>query len=74
MEIYRWFLPLLHLDIGSKFVQNIKLAELLVRGTSPVVRQPRLALVGEEEAAIRAIVAKGLATRPDLGKYAALLG
>jgi len=73
LEIYRWFLPLLHLDIGPKFVQNIKLAEHLVRGTSPVVRQPRLELVGDEEEAIRKVVERGLAARPDLGKYAALL-
>ncbi|MDB5555903.1 MAG: dihydrodipicolinate synthetase [Rhizobium sp.] len=69
MEIYRWFLPLLHLDIGPKFVQNIKLAEAIVRGTSPVVRQPRLQLVGAEEKAIRAIVETGLKNRPDLSKY-----
>lgn len=69
MEIYRWFLPLLHLDIGPKFVQNIKLCEAIVRGTSPVVRQPRLELVGDEEKAIRAVVEQGLKTRPDLAKY-----
>jgi dihydrodipicolinate synthase/N-acetylneuraminate lyase len=69
MEIYRWFLPLLHLDIGPKFVQNIKLAEAIVRGTSPVVRQPRLQLVGEEEKSVRSIVETGLKNRPDLSKY-----
>ena len=69
LEIYRWFLPLLHLDIGPKFVQKIKLAEHLVRGTSPIVRQPRLQLVGEEEREVRAVVETGLKTRPDLSKY-----
>jgi len=69
LEIYRWFLPLLHQDIGPKFVQNIKLVEHLVRGVSPVTRAPRLPLVGEEEAAVKAVVAEGLATRPDLSKY-----
>jgi len=69
LEIYRWFLPLLHLDIGPKFVQKIKLTEAIVRGTSPVVRQPRLQLVGEEEAEVRGIVETGLANRPDLSKY-----
>jgi 4-hydroxy-tetrahydrodipicolinate synthase len=69
LEIYRWFLPLLHLDIGPKFVQKIKLAEHVVRGTSPVVRQPRLELVGEEEKAVRAIVEAGLKARPDLSRY-----
>ncbi len=69
LEIYRWFLPLLHLDIGAKFVHNIKLAEHIVRGTSPVVRQPRLQLTGADEAAVRAVVETGLKTRPDLAKY-----
>ncbi|KKB07084.1 dihydrodipicolinate synthase [Devosia geojensis] len=69
LEIYRWFLPLLHLDIGPKFVQKIKLAEHIARGTSPVVRQPRLELVGEEEKAVRAIVEAGLKARPDLSRY-----
>jgi len=69
LEIYRWFLPLLHMDIGPKFVQNIKLVEHVVRGTSPIVRQPRLELVGAEAAHVRAVATQGLSTRPDLGKY-----
>lgn len=69
LEIYRWFLPLLHMDIGPKFVQNIKLVEHIVRGTSPVTRAPRLPLVGAEEAHVRAVTAAGLETRPDLAKY-----
>ena len=69
LEIYRWFLPLLHQDIGPKFVQNIKLVEHLVRGVSPTTRAPRLPLVGAEEAAVKAVVSEGLATRPDLSKY-----
>lgn len=69
LEIYRWFLPLLHMDIGPKFVQNIKLVEHVVRGTSPTVRQPRLELVGAEADHVRAVATQGLSTRPDLGKY-----
>lgn len=69
LEIYRWFLPLLHMDIGPKFVQNIKLVEAIVRGTSPVTRAPRLPLVGAEEAHVRAVTEAGLKTRPDLSKY-----
>jgi len=69
LEIYRWFLPLLHMDIGPKFVQNIKLVEHVVRGTSPMVRQPRLELVGAEADHVRAVASQGLSTRPDLGKY-----
>ena len=69
LEIYRWFLPLLHMDIGPKFVQNIKLVEHVVRGTSPVVRQPRLELVGGEAEHVRGVTEQGLRTRPDLGRY-----
>ena len=69
LEIYRWFLPLLHMDIGPKFVQNIKLVEHIVRGTSPVTRAPRLALIGDEEAHVRAVTEAGLRSRPDLTKY-----
>jgi 1-pyrroline-4-hydroxy-2-carboxylate deaminase len=70
LEIYRWFLPLLHMDIGPKFVQNIKLVEHLVRGTSTVTRAPRLPLVGTELAHVTAVTEAGLRTRPDLAKYA----
>lgn len=72
MEIYRWFLPLLHMDIGPKFVQNIKLVEAIVRGTSPVTRAPRLPLSEAEAATVRAITETGLRTRPDLARYGVL--
>ena len=58
--IYRWFMPLLHLDVSARFVQNIKLAEHMVRGTSTTVRAPRLELAGEEKAAVEAAVAAAL--------------
>jgi 4-hydroxy-tetrahydrodipicolinate synthase len=67
--IYRWFMPLLHLDFSTKFVQNIKLVEHLVRGTSSTVRQPRLELIGAEREQVLAIVEKALASRPDLDRY-----
>lgn len=70
LEIYRWFLPLLHMDIGPRFVQNIKLVEHIVRGTSPVTRAPRLPLTNAAAQAVRAVTEAALATRPDLGKYA----
>lgn len=69
LEIYRWFLPLLHLDIGPKFVQQIKLCEAIVRGTNPTTRAPRRPLAGVEEAKVRGIVEKALASRPNLAKY-----
>jgi 4-hydroxy-tetrahydrodipicolinate synthase len=68
-EIYRWFMPLLHLDVSLRFVQNIKLVEHLARGTSPKVRAPRLELAGAEKAQVEALVATALKTRPDLAAY-----
>jgi 4-hydroxy-tetrahydrodipicolinate synthase len=68
-EIYRGFMPLLHLDFSPRFVQNIKLTEHLVRGTSPAVRAPRLALEKADAEAVAAVVATALKTRPDLAKY-----
>lgn len=50
-------------------MQNIKLVENIVRGTSPVTRAPRLPLVGAEEAHVRAVTEAGLKRRPDLSKY-----
>jgi 4-hydroxy-tetrahydrodipicolinate synthase len=46
--IYRWFLPLLELDINPQLVQNIKLAESLVGLGSEHVRKPRMPLMGAE--------------------------
>jgi dihydrodipicolinate synthase/N-acetylneuraminate lyase len=67
-EIYRWFFPLLALDLGNKFVQKIKLAEVAVGMGSEWVREPRLPLIGEERAEVMAIIEKSLATRPVLPK------
>ncbi len=68
-EIYRWFMPLLHLDVSHRFVQNIKAVEAVVRGTSTVVRAPRLELEGAELERVRDIVAAALETQPDLARY-----
>ncbi|WP_207512528.1 dihydrodipicolinate synthase family protein [Longitalea luteola] len=64
--IYRWFLPLLELDIHPKLVQYIKLAEAQVGLGSEYVRAPRLTLVGEERERILEIIRQGIATRPEL--------
>lgn len=69
-EIYRWFMPLLHLDVSHRFVQNIKLAEHLVRGTATTVRAPRRELDGDELAEVTQTVRTALANRPDLSRYA----
>lgn len=68
-EIYRWFMPLLHLDVSVRFVQNIKLAEHLVRGTSPVVRAPRLELAEPDRSSVIAVVERAMKNRPDLSRY-----
>ena len=68
-EIYRWFMPLLHLDVSQRFVQNIKLAEHMVRGTATSMRAPRLELAGEERRQVEAVVTAALKTRPDLTRY-----
>ena len=65
-KIYRWFAPLLHLDVSKKLVQNIKLVESVVGVGSETVRPPRLPLVGEERDQIVALVKQALASRPVL--------
>lgn len=65
-KIYRWFMPLLELDIHPKLVQYIKLAETQAGIGSEYVRAPRLALVGEERERILKIINDGIATRPKL--------
>ncbi len=71
-EIYRWFMPLLELDIHPKLVQYIKLAETQVGLGSEYVRSPRLTLAGEERKRILQIIDKGIATRPVLPAYLTL--
>ena len=68
-EIYRWFLPLLELDINPKLVQNIKLAEHYTGIGSPNVRGPRQELTGAELELVKNIIESSLATRPLLPDY-----
>ena len=65
-KIYRWFMPLLELDIHPKLVQYIKLAETRAGIGSEYVREPRLTLAGEERERILKIIDDGLAARPKL--------
>ena len=69
LEIYRWFLPLLELDINSKLVQNIKLAEVATGIGTENVRAPRLPLIGDERAQVLKIIENGLKNRPTLPDY-----
>lgn len=64
--IYRWFMPLLELDIHPKLVQYIKLAATATGIGSEHVRAPRLPLVGEERARVMKIINDGIAKRPAL--------
>lgn len=66
LAIYRWFMPLLHLDTEVKLVQYIKLVNQMTGEGSEWVRAPRLTLIGEERARVEAIVNKALDTRPAL--------
>jgi 4-hydroxy-tetrahydrodipicolinate synthase len=66
LSIYRWFAPLLALDVSTKLVQNIKLAEAMVGVGTEHVRLPRMPLHGAERAAVIATIERALATRPAL--------
>jgi 4-hydroxy-tetrahydrodipicolinate synthase len=63
-KIYRWFMPLLHLDAEHDLVQSIKLAEQLMGRGSERVRPPRLPLAGDRRAQVTAMVGKAAAARP----------
>ncbi len=65
-SLYRWFMPLLHLDCHVKLVQYIKLAQAMAGLGSETLRAPRLALEGEERQRIMAIIQAGLDARPRL--------
>jgi dihydrodipicolinate synthase/N-acetylneuraminate lyase len=69
LKIYRWFLPLLELDIHPKLVQYIKLAETQAGIGSETVRAPRLTLVGEERERVLNIINTGIRNRPQLPDY-----
>jgi dihydrodipicolinate synthase/N-acetylneuraminate lyase len=64
--LYRWFLPLLELDIHPRLVQYIKLAEFLEGIGSPAVRAPRLSLEGPELERITAVINAARNSRPEL--------
>jgi 4-hydroxy-tetrahydrodipicolinate synthase len=66
INIYRWFMPLLELDIHPKLVQYIKLAESKTGLGSEFVRRPRLVLEGAERQKIENIIDTGIKNRPVL--------
>ena len=70
LALYRWFRPLLDLDVSTYLVQNLKLVEALVTGTNDRVRGPRLAHTGARRSEIEKLVQQALATRPTLPSIA----
>lgn len=68
-EIYRWFMPLLELDIHPKLVQYIKLAEQETGLGTEHVRAPRLALNGDERDDVLRVIHTALSIRPQLPDY-----
>jgi 4-hydroxy-tetrahydrodipicolinate synthase len=71
--IYRWFMPLLELDIHPKLVQYIKLCEAKTGLGSEYVRAPRLVLEGEERKRVENIIDKALSIRPTLPNYKSIV-
>ena len=63
-KIYRWFMPLLHLDAEHDLVQSIKLAEQVMGRGSERVRSPRLPLAGQRRAQVMAIIEAARDSRP----------
>ncbi|QDL52725.1 dihydrodipicolinate synthase family protein [Rhodoferax aquaticus] len=64
LKLYQWMTPMLHLDVSTKLVQNLKLIDVVAGVSTEHMRRPRLPLVGAERQAVIDIVEKALATRP----------
>jgi 4-hydroxy-tetrahydrodipicolinate synthase len=64
LEIYRWYMPMLHFDSHPKLVQYIKLACSEMGYGTETVRAPRMPLIGAEREAILKIIHDSAATRP----------
>ena len=72
LAIYRWFIPVLELDVHPKLVQYIKFAESLTGLGTENVRAPRLKLTGEERTRVEKIIRDAIETRPALPDYLSL--
>ena len=64
LKLYQWMTPMLHLDVSTKLVQNLKLIDVVAGVSTEHMRRPRLPLVGAERDYIETVVKKALATRP----------
>ncbi len=72
LAIYRWFIPVLELDVHPKLVQYIKLAEAMTGLGTEYVRAPRLTLIGEERDRVTKIIQAAIDSRPELPDYLSL--
>jgi 4-hydroxy-tetrahydrodipicolinate synthase len=68
-KIYRWFMPLLELDIHPKLVQYIKLAATKTGLGTENVRAPRLRLTGDERERILKIINDGISAHSEIAEY-----
>jgi len=68
LPIYRWFAPVLHLDVSVKLVQYIKLAQAMAGLGTETVRQPRLTLAGPEREQVSEVIRQAIVTRPRLDR------
>lgn len=66
LAIYRWFRPMLDLDVSTYLVQNIKLAESLEIGSNDRMRMPRLPLAGALRNRVADVVKSAISCRPPL--------
>ncbi len=66
LVLYRWFMPLLHLDVDKKLVQFIKLANQIAGEGAEWVRRPRMTLVGAERERVASIVETAISNRPSV--------
>ena len=67
-DLYKWFMPLLELDINPQLVQNIKMAEVATRIGSEYVRLPRMPLQEPERSRVAQIIATALANEGEAGE------
>jgi 1-pyrroline-4-hydroxy-2-carboxylate deaminase len=72
LAIYKWFIPVLELDVHPKLVQYIKLAESMTGLGTETVRAPRLTLLGDERERVTNIITKAIESRPILPDYLSL--
>lgn len=61
--LYRWFMPVLHLDTHVKLVQYIKLAQAMSGLGTEDVRAPRLPITGEERRRVVSIIQDAIDAR-----------